>query len=160
MVVEVKIKGREEVIAASRRVREQGNPRVVRKELNTSLKEAAAPAVEDVKSAALNLPAKSKRHILRQRIADSTSAQVKSSGRDPSVKVRISRPKMKDKAPVPQLMDKGPFRHPVFGREKKWVKQDGHKAWFENAIQKTVPEVRARVEEAADHIARKVVEKE
>jgi hypothetical protein len=151
MVVEVKITGKAEVKAASRRVRESGNPRAVRKELNQALREAAAPAVEDVKQAALHLPAKSHRRILRQRIADSTSAQAKSGGRDPSVAIRISRARMKGKAPVPQLMDKGPFRHPVFGREK-WVQQDGFPKWFEKAVEKSVPEVRERVKEAADHI--------
>lgn len=151
MVMEVKITGKAEVRAASRRIREHGNPRAVRKELNQALREAAAPVVEDVKQAALHLPAKSHRRILRQRIADSTSAQVKSTGRDPSVAIRISRARMKDKAPVPQLMDKGPFRHPVFGREK-WIQQDGFPRWFEKTIEKDTPEARERIKDAADRI--------
>jgi hypothetical protein len=158
MPVEVKIKGQDEVKAASRRIREHGNPRVIRKEFNKALREAANPAVQDVKAAALALPAKSHRRILRQRIADSASAQVKSTGKNPSVKVRISRVRMKDKALVPQLMDRGPFRHPVFNRET-WVTQPGHPGWFERAVEKSVPQIRERVKEAADDIARRVVEK-
>jgi hypothetical protein len=159
MVVEVKIKGLEEVRAASLRIKENGNSRKVRKELTDGLKEALAPAVDSVKQAALALPAKSHKHLLRQRIADSTSAQIASSYKDPKVKVRVSRAKMKDKAPVPQLMDKGPFRHPVFGREKHWARQEGHKGWFEQAIQKDVPEIRERIKERAEKVARYTVEK-
>src|SRR4051812_2748112 len=126
MPVELKVTGKSEVIAAARRVRAGGNPRVVRKELNRALRESAAPAVADVRQAALHLSAKSNRRILRQRIAAATSAQVKSTGKEPSVKIRISRARMRSMAPVPQLMDRGAFRHPVFGRKKKWVQQAGH----------------------------------
>lgn len=158
MVVEVKIKGRDEVRAASLRIKTHGNSKVIRKEFTIALKEAADPAAEDVKQAALALPAKSHRRVLRQRIADSVSVQVKSTGKDPSVKIGISRSKMKDKAPVPMLMDRGPFRHKVFGREK-WVTQEGHKEWFERSVERDVPEVRERIKETADHIAKSTVDK-
>lgn len=151
MLVDLAVTGRTEIKAASRRIREQGNPRIVRRELNRALREAAIPAVEHVKQAALHLPAKSHRGILRQRIANSVSAQSKSSGRNPNVSVRVSRAKMKDKAPVPQLMDRGPFRHPVFGREK-FVTQEGHPQWFEKTVARDVPIVRERVIEAAGRI--------
>src|SRR3954463_5818591 len=157
MAVEVQIKGVEQIKDASARIRANGNSRVVRKELNTALRESAAPAVQHVKEAALALPAKSRRRVLRQRIADSTSAQVKSTGKEPSVKVRVSRVRMKDKALVPQLMDRGSFRHPVFNRET-WVTQEGHPGWFERAIDRDVPSVRERVKTSAERIARTSIE--
>jgi hypothetical protein len=155
MPVGLRVTGRENVISASRRIREHANPREVRKELNRALKEAAIPTADEVRQAALDLPAKSNKRILRQRIASAVSVQVKSGGKNPSVKIRVSRARMRDKAPVPQLMDRGPFRHPVFGREK-WAKQEGHKQWFEKVIQKKAPEVRKRIKEAADRIEHEI----
>lgn len=156
MALRVQVTGADDLRKASRKIREAANPREVRKELTQALKQSTAPAVADAKVAALAIPAKGRASTgLRRRMARGVTAQVKTGGRTPGVKVRISRRVMGKQAPVPMLMNEGQWRHPVFG-EDTWVEQRGDKNWFDNVIDRHKRGVRAGIKRAIDELERKL----
>lgn len=148
----VEVTGADDLRRVSAQLRGVADGKAMRRDLTTGLRKATRPAVASVKAAALSLPAKGPARSggLRARMARAASAQVRSGGRNPAVKVRISRAAMGDKAAPGKLMDTASWRHPVFGRGS--VTQRGVPGWFERANQRQAGTVRTEMKAVLDRI--------
>jgi hypothetical protein len=143
--------------AISAQIKRVGGAPEVRKRLMTGLRAGAAPASKRVKVAALTLPAKGtgKSTGLRRLMASAVGVQVRASGRDPGVRVRIARSRMGSKAALPKVTNEGVWRHRVFARPGKrqvWVLQRSRKGWFDNTLVASAPPVRIALKKVIDGI--------
>jgi hypothetical protein len=147
----VNMTGEADLRRVSAQLRGVADGKVMRRELTTGLRQATKPAAASVKAAALALPAHGPRSTgLRRRMAAATSPQIRTGGRNPSAKVRISRARMGDQAGAARGMDRASFRHPVFGGA--WVRQRGAPGWFENANKRQAGTVRREMKAVLDRI--------
>jgi hypothetical protein len=156
-VFAVNITGADDLRRVSRQLRGAADAKAMRRELTTGLRQATKPAVRSVKAAAVALPASrpARPGGLRTRMAAATSAQVRTGGRNPTVKVRISRARMGDKAGVARAMDQFSFRHRVFGGDT-WVTQRGAPRWFERANKSQEATVRREMKAVLDRLEKKL----
>lgn len=147
--------GPDDLRALAKKLRKHGNAKVIRKQLNAGLKLGAKPALEATKKAALSLPVKAGQNPgtgLRKKMAKVANIQVRSSGRDPGVRVRISRARMGDQASLVKATNNGRWRHPVHGNREVWVTQTSRAGWFDNANRYSGPPVRRAIKRVMDDI--------
>jgi hypothetical protein len=145
MVVQVTVKS-PDLKRLSKQIRLSGNPKRIRRDMTTALKKGAKPGVLMVKGAALSLPSRGKGHTgMRTKMARSTSAQVRTSGKEAGVYVRVNRRAMGDQASLAAATNNGRWRHPVRGNRKVWVTQYSNKGWFDRAAVRASPPVRKEV---------------
>jgi predicted secreted protein len=71
------------------------------------------------------------------------------------VTVAVSKRRMDDAPTVPMHMEKGSWRHPVFGTDA-WVVQTSRAGWFLDANQKAEPNVRREIEHVLTSTVRKL----
>jgi hypothetical protein len=149
----IEVTGAEDLRRASAQLRTVADGKAMRRDLMKGLRQGVLPAVASVKAAALALPAHGPKSTgLRRRIARATSPQVRTGGRNPIVRVRISRRGMGDQAALPRVLNERQFRHPVYGNRDLWVSQRGVPGWFERAIRPTEPAVRKEMEAVLDRL--------
>jgi hypothetical protein len=142
------------------------------REMTKALRDAVKPVERDVKAAARGLPAKGPDSTgLRAQIAKATGTQVRTTGRSAGVKVRVAKKRMGgeriitkggrtrlvgDQKNLPQRMNRGQWRHPVYGTDR-WVTQRFAKPhWFDNVNRAAAPMVRRRVKKVLDDIEKKL----
>jgi hypothetical protein len=155
----IEVTGADQLRAVSKQLRTVAEPKAMRKELVTGLREATKPAVPAVRAAALALPAHGQKHTgLRQNMAAATGVQVRTSGRAAGVKVRLSRQRLGAQARPAQLMNRAAWRHPTFGHGP-WAVQRGAPGWFERANLSQARTVRAGVQRTLDRIEKSLARK-
>lgn len=140
----------------ARQLRKVGDAKAIRRELTSGLRKGTKPAVNAVKASALGLPSKGTRPpVLRARMARATSAQVRTTGRQAGVRVRVRRTTMGDKAALPRVTNEGSWRHPVFSR-KVFVTQTSRRGWFDDANRYSAVPVRREIKNVLNDIERKM----
>lgn len=146
-----------ELRAMAARLRRAGDPARMRRLMLAGLKEGVKPAVRQAKSAALTLPSHGSHHSgFRRKLARTINAQVRTSGRDPGVRVRISKARMGDQASLATATNKGRWRHPVYGNRSVWVTQTSRRAWFDDANRYNGPPVRRALQRVLDDMEREL----
>ena len=141
---------------ATARLKAHGSGREFRKDLTKGLREGAKPVLPMVRNAALNLPSKNNdTKMLRRKMARVTSIQVKTGGKNPTVRIRIARSRMGDQAALPRVTNEGRWRHRVYGHNT-WVTQTSTRGWFDNANRRGAPIVRRGAKTALDNLERKL----
>ena len=95
---------------------------------------------------------------LRDTIARNTRIVKKDSGLAGQVGVRIAVQGMPaDQRKLPRHMDKGAWRHPVYGNRNAWVTQTvSPSGWWSNPVKKSGPATRVAVEKAINDAMRKL----
>lgn len=72
---------------------------------------------------------------LRQTVARALTTQIAASGRSASARIKVDQNKMPpDQRKLPYWMEKGHWRHPVFGHEYRWVGQNATPNWFNGTL--------------------------
>jgi len=141
----------------SKQLRTVGDAKVIRRESTKRLRAAARPAQQRVKAAARGLPAKGpKSSGLRRRTANAITTQVRMSGRMAGVNIRIPTSRMGGLSVLPQRMNAGRWRHPVYGNREVWVTQTSRAGWFDRTLQMQGPGVRREIKRVLDDIERKL----
>ena len=110
-----------------------------KKSIKKRLKTAAEPVVEEVKRAALSIPATAARKRkgeslgLRASLANATISDINPTKKGAILKIRISTTKFISASgrprTIPYYMEgrrKRAWRHPVFGNRENWVEQKAH----------------------------------
>lgn len=152
----IEVTGADQLRAVSRQLRTQADAKAMKRDLTRELKRSTQPAVLAVKAAARNLPARGPKSTgLRRRMAAATGAQVRTSGRSPGVKVRISKRRLGAQAAPARMLDRVGWRHPVYGTDR-WVTQRGVLDWFERVNRAQGPKVRAGCKAVLDRLERKL----
>lgn len=142
-----------------RRLKEVGNPLVIRAEIRGGMSAVGPQARMVVRQAALAIPSKGRQHTgLRQRIGRAASARTVNEATGPALIVGIQRSVMGQQRSLPGHINTGQWRHPLFGNKLVWVTQvSGGRNWFTNAVHRIVPVMEQSMHKTADGIARKFV---
>lgn len=156
--------GSDDLRRVARQLRAAGNGKALRRDMTKGLRQGAKPAVAAVKAAALDLPDKAGNASpgLRRQMAAATGVQVRTTGRQAGVRVRISRQRMGDKASLAKVTNVGRWRHPVYADKSKprsewtWVPQTSRPRWFDRASASAAGPVRRELKRVLDDIERKL----
>jgi hypothetical protein len=139
--------------ALQRKLKAAEGGKLLQRELNKALREAAKPLIPRVQeSARSTLPAGGG---LAERVASSKIRAQVTSGRDPGVVIRASGRKRRE-------LDQGRLRHPVYARpnqtrsEWTWVSQSVPSGWFTDPLRRAAPGVRPHLLAALEETARKI----
>jgi hypothetical protein len=99
-----------------------------------------------------------RRSGLRTTVAKAVSAQVRTGRTSGWLRVRAAQAAMPpDQRKLPRYLNRGEWRHPVFGNEYKWVKQIAPPAWFDDAAKVQGPVIRGRALNAIDTYVEKLL---
>lgn len=94
---------------------------------------------------------------LRDTVARALTTQVAASGRSASVRIKVDQGKLpEDQRKLPYWMEKGAWRHPIFGNRDRWAAQESTPDWFAGTIRRHRDDVResirAQVKEVTDSL--------
>ena len=152
--MDVVVKGGEEFAQLARRLRKAGEKDLL-KELTRGIRETAKPIVAAQKHQVRDLPAHGARHTrLRGRVAGATRLQVRTGGRAAGVRIRVA--KKAGLGLLPRHLNRGEWRHPVFGNREVWVTQTVPPGWFDRPAKAGAPAVRRRLLEVLDEVAEQI----
>lgn len=140
----------------------------LKKRFRKELRKAAAPLVPKVRASIRSIPAKRGYSAagLRGRMSRATRLEVKTTGRNAGVAIRVDGRKMPSgQKRLPALMEgegvqRGRrvdtrWRHPVFGNREVWVQQDSHPYFFP-VVGMAGPASRRAVTKVLDGISRDI----
>jgi hypothetical protein len=132
--MKVRVTGADKLQRLSKELKAAGDPgKGLRKELLKEIRDAGKPTVQKVRQAAQALPGESDKE-LRQAIASGVAVRTKLSGKNAGIHIIVRRARLpQGKERVPRLMNRGKWRHPVFGRDV-WVDQVSEPGWFDEAV--------------------------
>jgi hypothetical protein len=137
------------------------NQREILKRFRKDLRKAAAPLVPAVRQSIRQIPSKRgyTAQGLRGQLSRATALEVKTSGRQAGVAIRVDGRKMPThmKA-LPAYMEgtKRPWRHPVYGNRNAWVNQQPPHPYFYKVMRTAGPAARAVVDRTIRGIARDI----
>ncbi|MFI5973507.1 hypothetical protein [Streptomyces sp. NPDC051452] len=123
------------------------------------LRKAAQPLVPKVRRSIRNIPSQQAYSPdgLRAALARATRIEVKTSGREAGVAIRVDGRKMPSRMKSLPSMVEGTkrWRHPVFGNREVWVDQP-KQPYFYNAVRTAGPLARRAVSRVLDDITREI----
>ncbi|MCM1972332.1 hypothetical protein [Streptomyces sp. G1] len=157
-MIDVEVRGGEELARISRALRQMDNPEVV-KRFRKELREAAKPLVPEVRASIQAIPSRTGKGVLRAEMSKATRIEVRTGGRDANVSIRVDGRKMpSQKRSLQAYMEgtKRPWRHPVFGNREVWVKQDPKPYFYRVVAPAAGPRSRAAVNRVLDSISRDI----
>ncbi|RPE44167.1 hypothetical protein EDD90_7397 [Streptomyces sp. Ag109_O5-1] len=128
-------------------------------EFRKELRAAAKPMVPAVKQAIRNIPSKQpyRPDGLRGEMVKAVKLEVKTTGRQTGVRIRVDGRKMPAKKKALQAYMEGtkrPWRHPVFGHDV-WVQQQP-KPYFYKTVRPLSARANRNIRTAANRVANKV----
>jgi len=96
---------------------------------------------------------------LRSTVARSVRTKVSTTARSSSVRIRAQQSLMPpSQRKLPRLMNKGNWRHPLFGQRGRWYEQTTPPpGWFDRPAEIHGPRIRERAVDVIDDINRKIV---
>ncbi|MEU9793833.1 hypothetical protein AB0E27_24930 [Streptomyces sparsogenes] len=160
---DVRITGTGQLLNVSRDLRRAGGARLQRN-FARRIRRAAEPLRDDLQNAVRTLPIRgqggSKRggpspttRPLRATIAAAIRISVRTSA-NPGAKVWIDRNALPpDMRAMPNKLDEGYWRHPVFGNKRRWVGQYAS-PWWDVTIRAHTARMTAEVERVLDDVQR------
>lgn len=136
------------------------NDKQLKKEFSSELRAAAKPMVPAVRAAIRQIPS-SRGYTsdgLRGRMSKAVKLEVKLTGKQAGVRIRVDGRKMPTREKALQSYMEGlkkPWRHPVFGNREVWVKQEPH-PYFYKTVRPIGLRSRVNVNKAIDRVAKKI----
>ena len=131
----------------------------LKKRFRKELRKAAAPLVPKVRASIRSIPSKRAYSPdgLRGTLAKATRLEVKTTGREAGVAIRVDGRKMPaHMKSLPSMAEgKKRWRHPVFGNREVWVTQTPH-PYFDNVVRAAGPACRLAVIKVLDGISRDI----
>lgn len=86
---------------------------------------------------------------LRSVIAAAIQTKISYSGSRQGVRIRVDAARLGNQARnLPERIDAGKWRHPVYGNRNVWVTQTGKPGWFTRTAERNAPAVRAKIQDA------------
>lgn len=167
MVTTVRIVGTGQLIELQRRLRAAGGPRL-QQNLNRRIRRAAEPTRDALQAAIRTTPirgtgsATPRRRAgddgrahrdagLRETIARAIRISVRTGG-SPGARIYVDRSRLPaDQRSLPERIDEGRWRHPVFGNRSKWTTQYG-RPWWGVTVRRMEPHMRREVVRVLDDV--------
>lgn len=92
---------------------------------------------------------------LREAIARAVRVSVRTTG-NPGARIWIDRSRLPaDQRSLPDRIDEGRWRHPVFGNRKRWTTQHS-RPWWGATLRRMEPHMRAEVARVLDDVERRI----
>lgn len=167
MVSDIRITGTGSLLELQRRLRAAGHENI-RASMQRRLRHAAEPLKDDLQSAirGLNISSQGRRgrpggpspttRPLRATIAEAIRISVRTSG-NPGAKVWLDKGRMPpDLKSVPDRLNEGRLRHPVFGNKRRWVQQNATPLWWDNPVRKHTPRMEREAARVLDDVRRRL----
>jgi hypothetical protein len=159
MVASLELRTSKDLKRIAAELRSTGNKQL-KSEFGKELRAAARPMVPAVRRAIRQIPSKRGYSAdgLRGRMSKAVKLEVRTTGRDAGVRIRVDGRKMPDKQRALQSYMEGlkkPWRHPVYGNKEVWVKQDAHPYFFRTVAPLGL-RTRQNVNRAMDRVAKKI----
>lgn len=152
--MDIVVEGGDDLHRLAKRLRKAGEKDLI-KGLQKAIKSEVKPIVEAQRREVRALPAKGARHTgLRSRTAGAVRIQVKTTGGSAGVRIRVA--KTARLGLLPQYMNRGHWRKPVFGNRKVWRDQQMPPGWFDRPAEKGAPHVRKQVVAAMEDVAEQI----
>lgn len=153
--MEITVIGTEGFGALAKRLRQAGR-KDLRLELTRAIRTAAKPVAEAAKRDVLALPTHGATHTgLRKRVARTVKLRVRTGGSAAGVRV-VAGPRGTDVGQLARYMNKGRWRHPVYGNRENWVNQTVPPGWFDRPTEHAGPPARREIAEAMARIRRQI----
>lgn len=165
MPTNVRILGTGQLLELQRRLRAAGGENI-RRSMQRRIRAAAEPLADDLRSTVRALPIRSQgrrksggpsptTRPLRGTIAGAIRISVRTTG-NPGAKVWIDKSRLPpDLRNMPNKLDEGSWRHPVFGNRRRWTTQYAA-PWWGVTIRRHEPRMRAQVERVVEDIKRRL----
>lgn len=150
--VDVKVEGAQKLAALAARLKAADRPEISRL-MKRRLRDAAGIVQRAEAEAARALPAHKYDVGLRAAIADSIVVRTRSTGARAGVRVKTNSPALGSKARLPRLMNRGHWRHPVFGNRRNWADQTSRAGWWDTTADAHASRVRREMKKVLDDIA-------
>lgn len=155
----VRITGTAQLIELNRRLRSAGNTNL-RRSMQRRIRRAAEPLRDDLKHAVRTVPIKGNGRglqgtpvppgrPLRASVADAIRISVNQSGSEAGARIWIDRSMLGDLRTMPENINSGHWRHPIFG--KGWTSSYS-KQWWAPTVSKHAPKMKQRVEKILDDV--------
>lgn len=154
----IRLQRGDELRRVSREQRRMDNPEI-KKRFRKELRAAAAPLVPRVRSSIRSIPSGRgySPQGLRGQMARATRLEVKTSGRQAGVAIRVDGRKMPSHMKsLPSMVEgKKRWRHPVFGNREVWVSQPSQ-PYFYNVVRTAGPASRRAVNKVLNGITKDI----
>jgi hypothetical protein len=81
--------------------------------------------------------------------------QITTRGGETSLRIGVPKKPLGTRGRLPQLMNRGVWRHPVYGSDR-WVDQRSRPGWFDNVMRTEAPQVGRSIEAVLDEFEKRV----
>lgn len=163
---DVRITGTGTLLELQRRLRAAGHENI-RSSLQRRTRRAAEPLRDDLQRTVRGLAIRSAggsgrsgpsptRRPLRATIADAIRISVRSSG-TPGARVWLDKGRLPpDLKSVPDRLNEGKLRHPVFGNRRRWATQTTTPLWWDKTVRQDRPRMEREVARVLDDVRQKL----
>jgi hypothetical protein len=154
--LDVAVYGADQLARLAARLKEAGDL-ALRRRMMAALRKSGEEIRDAEKAAALALPGEKYQTGLRERIAAATVVRTRASAGRAGVRVMVNRsalPASKERLPL--LMNKGAWRHPVFGNRENWAAQTSERGWWNRTIGQHIDSAQRRMLEVLRETERQI----
>ncbi|MFZ3558166.1 hypothetical protein [Streptomyces sp. BH055] len=171
---EVRLLNTGTLLELQRRLRSAGNENI-RSSMQRRIRSAAEPLKDDLQSTIRHLEIRSagrKRNRqgiiphggpspttrpMRAAIADAIRISVRTTGGGAGARVWIDRGRLPaDLKGMPNAINEGRIRHPVFGNRSRWAEQNAVPMWWDRTVQSHTPRIEREVARVLDDVRRRL----
>lgn len=156
----VQLRGGDDLRRISRELRKMDD-KELKKRLSKELRAAAKPLVPLVRTAIRAIPSSRAYSAdgLRGQMSKAVKTEVKTSGKQAGVNIRVDGRKMQNKkGALPAYMEgsKKPWRHPVYGNTSVWAVQPSKPYFYKTLRPKAGPLARRAVNRVLDGVSKDI----
>lgn len=163
---DIRITGTGQLLELQRRLRRAGHENL-RASMQRRLRRAAEPLRNDLQDAIRSLDIRSQgrgagkrggvsptTRPLRATIADAIRISVRTTG-DPGARVWVDKGRLPpDLRKMPDVINDGRIRHPVFGNRRRWATQSATPLWWDKTVRAHTDRITREVERVVDDVRR------
>ncbi|MBE4790674.1 hypothetical protein [Streptomyces caniscabiei] len=167
MAQQVRILNTGSLLELSRRLRAAGGENI-RQSMHRRIRRAAEPLKDDLQASMRGLtirpPGRTTRpggaspttRPLRDTIADAIRISVRT-GASPGATVWVDKSRLPaDLKNMPEVLNEGRVRHPVFGNRRRWVNQWAQPPWWDTTVRRHTPRIEREVARVLDDVRRRL----
>ncbi|WP_318203027.1 hypothetical protein [Streptomyces sp. SCL15-4] len=166
MVRDIRLVGTGQLLELQRRLRRAGHE-TIRASMQRRIRRAAEPLRDDLQDTIRGLAIRSQGRAagkrggaspttrpLRATIAEAIRISVRTTG-DPGARVWVDKARLPpDLRRMPDVINDGRIRHPVYGNRKRWATQWADPGWWDKTVRAHTPRITREVERVVDDVRR------
>ncbi|MHB9862190.1 hypothetical protein [Streptomyces sp. YIM S03343] len=165
---DVRIIGTGQLLELQRRLRRAGHENI-RSSMQRRIRRAAEPLRDDLQDSIRSLNIRSQgggsgrrggisptTRPLRATIADAIRISVRTTG-DPGARVWVDKGRLPpDLRRMPDVINQGRIRHPVYGNRRRWATQWADPGWWDKPIRTHTDRIQREVERIREDVRRRI----